>query len=428
MGEQSSALPATSSNSENILLSVASRISLSPTGSPVAKARHHGRSVSALVESATKGANSSLETAAVEDEDRTQEAELLDQLQGLHRQLAEVRDKAKTSQPAGTKVVEERNKLIVCAARKPVRLSRGEDGDAWVYEVSRGAFKGAIDSLTGSNRVRWVSWPGTPVEPSGRAGVRKRLDTEHACTPVFLSEDVELLFSQQFCQGVLWPLFHCIPTNLNAGLLDNFLGQYEAYAHANRLYLDAVADVYEAGDLVLVFDYELMLLPALLRKRFPEITCGFFLHCPFPSTEFYRMLPVRTELLQGILGADLVSFNHFDYVRHFLNSCTRILGLESYPSRIEYAGRLISVSICPMGINPYDFELTAEVRTHMQTLSSTYCSGGRKIIISIDRLDLVKGIPLKMLAMESLLENHPQWRGKVVMFSIVRDDRGRARR
>lgn len=103
-----------------------------------------------------------------------------------------------------------------------------------------------------------------------------------------------------------------------------------------------VADLYVPGDLVLVLDYELMLLPMLLRKRFPDVVCGFFLHCPFPSSEFYRMLPVRTELLQGILGADLVSCNHFDYIRHFVNSCTRLLGLDCFPSRVDHNGRCVS--------------------------------------------------------------------------------------
>eukprot|EP00611_Tribonema_gayanum_P021695 TRINITY_DN4221_c0_g1_i4.p1 TRINITY_DN4221_c0_g1~~TRINITY_DN4221_c0_g1_i4.p1 ORF type:complete len:750 (-),score=199.55 TRINITY_DN4221_c0_g1_i4:3086-5335(-) len=371
---------------------------------------------------------SNKDVGQIEEEEKSAETGLLEQLQRLHDQLGTIRERSKHSPGVGSRVVGERHKLIICACRKPVHIRRGEDENIWIYEESQGAFKSAVDALKrANNTIRWVSWPGSEVDACSRPHVRRRLDVQHDCTPVFLSEDVQDLCYDQFCQGVLWPLFHCIPASLNEGLLDNFLGQYEAYAHANRLFLDAVAEVYEEGDLVLVFDYELMLLPALLRKRFPEVTCGFFLHCPFPSTEFYRMLPVRTELLQGILGADLVSFNHFDYVRHFLNSCTRILGLESYPSRIEHAGRLISVSICPMGINPDDFRMTAHVRQQMELLRAEHVTKGRKIIVSIDRLDLCKGMPLKLLAMESLLEQHSEWRGRVVMFAIVRDDRGRGR-
>ncbi|CAM9298393.1 unnamed protein product, partial [Chrysoparadoxa australica] len=314
-------------------------------------------------------------------------------------------------------------KLIVCACRKPVKLSRGGIERPWTFEESRGGFKAAVDSLKTSNRIRWVSWPGVEVGAGSRSLVRNRLETEHNTSPVFLSEALAQSYHNGFCQGVLWPLFHCISAGFIDGMLDNFQAQYEAYAHANLLFVDAVAEVYQDGDLVLVYDYDLMLLPALLRKRFPEITCGFFLHCPFPSSEYYRMLPVRTELLQGILGADLVSFNHFDYVRHFLNSCTRILGLESYPSRIEYGGRLISVSICPLGINPDDFEITKEIQEIMDRLSATYRTDKRKIIVSMDTLDSCKGIPLKLLAMESLLETYPQWRTKLQMFVVVKDRR-----
>ncbi|CAM9666187.1 unnamed protein product [Scytosiphon promiscuus] len=354
-------------------------------------------------------------------DEETSQADVLRELQFLHTQLAEVR-KASQDRPGGARVVEAEKKLIICAVKKPLKLNESQDGQSRTYERSMGGFKSAIDSLMGSNRVRWVSWLGGVVDPAIQPAVRKKLEADHNCTPVFLTQEVEDLYYHRFTQGVLWPLFHCIPTNFNEALLENFQSQYEAYAHANKLFLEAVAGIYEEGDIVLVHDYDLMLLPALLRKRFPDITCGFFLHCPFPSTEFYRMLPVRQVLLEGILGADLVSFNHFDYVRHFLNSCTRILGLESYPSRIEYSGRLISVSICPMGIHPEAFEMTPEIGAVMERLRHVCHTEDRKVLVSIDRLDLCKGIPLKLLAVDSLLEKYPDLRGKVIMFVVVRDD------
>ena len=126
-------------------------------------------------------------------------------------------------------------------------------------------------------------------------------------------------FYARFCHGVLWPLFHSLPTDVT-GRTD----LYEAYVQANQKYLEAVALEYQEGDVVLVHDYELMLLPAMIRGRFPDAPVGFFCHCPFPSSEYYRMLPAREALLRGALGADLISFNHFDYVRHFLNACMRV--------------------------------------------------------------------------------------------------------
>lgn len=352
--------------------------------------------------------------------ERDVEGELLEQLQELHRQLAEVRLRSR-HEDRERRLFEASSKLIVCANGKPVKLSRSKDGGGtWTMTGSKGRFKSAIDSLTETNNVRWVSWPGMHVDFGSQEAIRKKLESEYSTTPVFLQPDIAELFYNKFCHGVLWPLFHCINSdNFNEGLLEGFMEQYEAYAHANQCYTEVVADIYESGDLVLVLDYELMLLPMLLRKRVPDVVCGFFLHCPFPSSEFYRMLPVRQPLLQGILGADLVSFNHFDYVRHFLNSCTRILGLESFPSRVEHNGRLVSLSICPAGIQPEDYEITPEVEKHMETLSARYA--GRRIIVSMDRLDPCKGIPQKLMALDSLLENYPEWRGNVVMFAIVKD-------
>ncbi len=358
-----------------------------------------------------------------DSEEEGLEATLLGQLQELHRQLNVVRMETKQSQPSGRRMFDMRQKLIICSPCKPVRLYPGEENSSWVYVPSSGPFKTAIDFLVRRNRVRWVSWPGCTVEGFNRVVVRKCLESEHNTTPVFLSDEISDLWYNNFCQGVLWPLFHGISTNID-GLLDNFQSQFEAYTLANQAFRDAVAEIYEEGDLVLVYDYTLMLLPELLRRRYPKISCGFFLHCPFPSSEFYQMLPVRKLLLEGILGADLVAFNHFDYVNQFLNSCMIVLGLESYPSRIEYCGRFITISICPVGINPEDFDVSPSIQSYVNVLKESHGVGirkGRKVIVSFDRMDVCKGIPLKLLALESLLERYPWWLGKVMMFLIAKD-------
>ncbi|RLN90131.1 hypothetical protein BBJ28_00020533, partial [Nothophytophthora sp. Chile5] len=242
------------------------------------------------------------------------------------------------------------------------------------------------------------------------------------------------LFHNQLCNVVLWPLFHSLPQRSDSRLLENFGEKYDAYCSANQRFLEvrssvrshvvpaccqAVSEIYKDGDLVLVCDYHLMALPGLLRRRFPEITCGFYFHCPFPSSEFFQMLPPREALLHGVLGADLVVFNHFDYVRHFLNVCTRMLGLESSPSRVEYNGRLISLGICPMGIDPAKYALTPKVEAHVEILKRQ--QDGMKIIVGVHKLDFCKGIPEMLEAMEYLLQHYPEYRGKVVLYAVVRD-------
>ncbi|KAF4316381.1 hypothetical protein JM18_008701 [Phytophthora kernoviae] len=352
------------------------------------------------------------------------ESSLLDQLHDLHRRLAAVRqDSQRYSSLARNlgpiPMANDSNKILVCSLRRCVRMLKTDQGDSWQYIASDTGLKSAIDYLGTGNAVRWVSWPGAVVDESSQDGVRRRLETDFQCHPVFLGAETLDLFHNQFCSVVLWPLFHSLPQRSDSRLLENFTEKYDAYCSANQKFLEAVSEIYKDGDLVLVCDYQLMALPGLLRRRFPEITCGFYFHCPFPSSEFFQMLPVREALLHGVLGADLVVFNHFDYVRHFLNVCTRMLGLESSPSRVEYNGRLISLGICPMGIDPAKYTLTPKVDTHAEILKRQ--QDGMKIIVGVHKLDFCKGIPEMLEAMEYLLQHYPEYRGKVVLYAIVRD-------
>ncbi|GMF10691.1 unnamed protein product [Phytophthora lilii] len=352
------------------------------------------------------------------------ESSLLDQLHDLHRRLAVVRQDSQRYNSLARNLgpipmANDSNKIIVCSLRRCVRMLKTERGDSWKYIASATGLKSAIDYLGRGNAVRWVSWPGAVVDESSQDGVRRRLETDFQCHPVFLGAEALDLYHNQFCNVVLWPLFHSLPQRSDSRLLENFGDKYDAYCSANQKFLEAVSEIYKDGDLVLVCDYQLMALPGLLRRRFPEITCGFYFHCPFPSSEFFQMLPVREALLHGVLGADLVVFNHFDYVRHFLNVCTRMLGLESSPSRVEYNGRLISLGICPMGIDPVKYALTPKVEAHVEMLKRQ--QDGMKIIVGVHKLDFCKGIPEMLEAMEFLLQHYPEYRGKVVLYAVVRD-------
>ncbi|EGZ04894.1 hypothetical protein PHYSODRAFT_535236, partial [Phytophthora sojae] len=352
------------------------------------------------------------------------ESSLLDQLHDLHRRLAAVRQDSQRYNSLARNLgpipmANDSNKIIVCSLRRCVRMLKTDQGDGWQYTASATGLKSAIDYLGRGNSVHWVSWPGAVVDESSQDGVRRRLEADFACHPVFLGAETLDLYHNQFCNVVLWPLFHSLPQRSDSRLLENFGDKYDAYCSANQKFLEAVSEIYKDGDLVLVCDYQLMALPGLLRRRFPEITCGFYFHCPFPSSEFFQMLPVREALLHGVLGADLVVFNHFDYVRHFLNVCTRMLGLESSPSRVEYNGRLISLGICPMGIDPVKYAVTPKVEAHVEMLKRQ--QDGMKIIVGVHKLDFCKGIPEMLEAMEYLLQHYPEYRGKVVLYAVVRD-------
>jgi trehalose 6-phosphate synthase/phosphatase len=195
--------------------------------------------------------------------------------------------------------VDETNKLIVCAARRPGRLLQSRAGDALVYRPSQSGFKSSVDYIAETNRVQWVAWPGACVEDCAtQEAVRKRLETEHCTCPIFVGRDTQSLF-EGFCMDTLWPNLHGIPTDFNEKLRPALLQQqYDAYAYMSQLYVEKVCDVYEEGDMVLVYDYELMLLPAQLRRRFPDVTCGFFLHTPFPSSELFQVRDAHAAMSQ----------------------------------------------------------------------------------------------------------------------------------
>ncbi len=144
------------------------------------------------------------------------------------------------------------------------------------------------------------------------------------------------------------------------------------------------------------------------------IKIGFFLHTPFPSSEIYRILPVRREILLGILHSDLIGFHTYDYARHFLSACTRILGLPTMPNGAEFEGRYVHVGAYPIGIEPSQFVdgLRKEsVRERIRALERRF--EGVKIIVGVDRLDYIKGVPQKLLGLETFLQEHPEWIGKV---------------
>ncbi|KAI7516558.1 glycosyl transferase, partial [Hortaea werneckii] len=151
-----------------------------------------------------------------------------------------------------------------------------------------------------------------------------------------------------------------------------------------------------------------------------NVKFGFFLHTPFPSSEIYRILPVRNEILEGVLHCDLIGFHTYDYARHFLSSCARILGLPTTPNGIEFLGKLVAVGAFPIGIDPEKFVQGLKkdsVQRRIQTLQSKF--EGQKIIVGVDRLDYIKGVPQKLHALEVFLTEHPEWIGKVVLVQVA---------
>ncbi|XP_006459234.1 alpha,alpha-trehalose-phosphate synthase TPS1 subunit [Agaricus bisporus var. bisporus H97] len=312
--------------------------------------------------------------------------------------------------------------------------------------MSSGGLVSALSGFKKSHSFTWIGWPGFFIPPKDRPHVDQRLMEEYSCQAVYLDDDVADRHYNGFSNSILWPLFHYHPGEMN---FDE--ANWLAYRQANMQFAEAVRQHIKPGAMVWVQDYHLMLLPMLLRglidgcnvgdvaheqlslitegiegeefgapAGIPGIKIGFFLHTPFPSSEIYRILPVRREILHGVLYCDLIGFHTYDYARHFLSSCTRILGLSTMPNGVEFEGRLAHVGTFPIGIQPESFIDTLKkqtVKDRINQLEGRF--GGVKLIVGVDRLDYIKGVPQKLHAMELFLTQHPEWIGKVVLVQLA---------
>ncbi|HEY0434986.1 MAG TPA: bifunctional alpha,alpha-trehalose-phosphate synthase (UDP-forming)/trehalose-phosphatase, partial [Chitinophagaceae bacterium] len=184
----------------------------------------------------------------------------------------------------------------------------------------------------------------------------------------------------------------------------------------NQLFCDRLLELIEPEDTIWIHDYQLMLLPQLLRKQRPAATIGFFLHIPFPSYEIYRLLPNawKRSLLLGIMGADVAGFHTYEYVQHFVQSVKMILGAENNFNTLQYRDRLVRVDLFPIGVDFKKFNLAGslpEVEHYKEEIRNTFDT--KKIIFSVDRLDYTKGIMDRLNGFELFLDQHPEWKENI---------------
>ena len=262
----------------------------------------------------------------------------------------------------------------------------------------------------------WLGWPGLEVpEEDNRAEVTSSLK-KLKLLPVFLNQEEINEYYEGFSNEILWPVFHYY-----ASTFANYpQSNWNYYQSVNQKFRDAVLSIAEPGDTIWIQDYQLLLLAGMIREEQADLSIGFFLHIPFPSYELFRLLPWRAELLEGMLGADLIGFHTYDDVQHFLNAVVRILPINSSSNIITVDDRPVVAEAFPMGI---DFEkyssLTLEknVQEEIRMLKANF--EGKKLILSVDRLDYSKGILQRLEAFELLLELYPEYIGKVVLYMIV---------
>ncbi|HEV2211516.1 MAG TPA: bifunctional alpha,alpha-trehalose-phosphate synthase (UDP-forming)/trehalose-phosphatase [Verrucomicrobiae bacterium] len=267
----------------------------------------------------------------------------------------------------------------------------------------------------------WLGWPGSTIGPEHQAVVQQYAAKGFKAHPVFLPAEALEQYYQGFCNRTLWPLFHYFPT-----LTRYDEGYWEAYRQANQRFADELAAVLQPDDVLWIHDYQLMLLPQLVRQRFPEVPIGFFLHIPFPSFEVFRLLPRnwRAELIEGVLGASLIGFHTHDYARDFLTSVLRTAGYEHQLGSLSLRERMVKVDTFPMGIDFERFAMAAAApQIEQRAAELRRRCVGQKIIFSVDRLDYTKGLLNRLRGYDLFLKRNPQWHGKVVFVISVAPSR-----
>jgi len=318
-------------------------------------------------------------------------------------------------------------RLVIVSNRLPFTVSFKEETPE--FKVSSGGLTTGLWSYlergTGGSGERpdflWLGWPGASVPAEHEEAVCAHAQKEFKVVPVFVPEENMDRFYHGFCNKTLWPLFHYFPS------LTHYEEEcWEEYKLVNRVFAEAVIKVLRPDDLLWVHDYQLMLVPGLVRERFPELPIGFFLHIPFPYYEVFRLLPRawRTEIIEGLLGSSLVGFHTHDYTRDFLTGVLRTAGYEHQLGSLTLKDRVVKVDTFPMGV---DFERFARVaalpETDARVAELRGKCAGQKIIFSADRLDYTKGLINRLRGFDAFLKRNPQWHGKVVFVVAVAPSR-----
>jgi trehalose 6-phosphate synthase/phosphatase len=305
-------------------------------------------------------------------------------------------------------------KTIIVSNRLPVKITNSND--EYSFLPSEGGLATGLGSIYKEGNNIWIGWPGLEItSEQDQYTVTEKLK-DLSLMPVFLSQEEINLYYEGFSNEVLWPVFHYYASTYANYKQEN----WRSYQQVNQKFMDAVLGVIEPGDTVWIHDYQLLVLPALIRARQPDVSIGFFLHIPFPSHEMFRLIPWRYELLDGMLGADLIGFHTFDDVRHFLSSCTRILPVSVSSNVVTCGDRSIVAESFPMGIDNKKYaELPQQdaVKDQITLLQDTFKD--TQVILSIDRLDYSKGILQRLQAFELLLKNYPEYIGKVTLYMVV---------
>jgi trehalose 6-phosphate synthase len=315
--------------------------------------------------------------------------------------------------------------FVVVANRLPIDMERLPDGST-TWKRSPGGLVTALEPLLRRRRGAWIGWPGVPDADEGPIE-----QDDMYLWPVPLSADEVANYYEGFSNATLWPLYHDI-------IVKPIYHRewWDAYVTVNRRFAEATAKVAAEGATVWVQDYQLQLVPKMLRMLRPDVTIGFFLHIPFPPVELFMQMPWRTEITEGLLGADLVGFHLPGGAQNFMilarrlvgaNTSRGTVGVRSRFGEVDVGFRSVKVGAFPISIDSTALDQQSRSRAIRQRAREIRSELGnpRKILLGVDRLDYTKGIDVRLRAFSELLAEHRAKRDDTVLVQLATPSRER---
>jgi len=288
-----------------------------------------------------------------------------------------------------------------------------------------GAMANAVRAASNAGNMEDIIWLGTvgfptdALQESTKEEIHEKLETEYDSLTVWVNDSDFDGHYAHYCKTILWPVFHYqIPDHPKSKAYEDH--SWKFYVNVNQAFADKIVKSYKRGDIIWIHDYHLLLVPGMIRKKLPDAQIGFFLHTAFPSSEVFRCLSVRKELLEGMLGANLVAFQSPEYAEHFLTTCSRLLIVEATTEGVQLEDHFVNVTSLAIGIDPLGLAQARrekEVHEWIHVMQQRY--KGKTLIVARDKLDAVRGVRQKLLAFELLLNKHPEYRDQVVLIQVA---------
>ncbi|KAF2338015.1 MAG: bifunctional alpha,alpha-trehalose-phosphate synthase (UDP-forming)/trehalose-phosphatase [Flavobacterium nitrogenifigens] len=317
-------------------------------------------------------------------------------------------------------------RLIIVSNRLPITIDRS----------NKSGFKRSIGGLvTGIlsyiNKIKsgvsefedylWIGWAGKSIIESEQEAIKREYKENYKYVPIFLDEKVQKGFYEEYCNKVIWPLFHYFQD-----FADYKKSSWDCYKQANVIFYNTIKEQIKKDDFIWIHDYHLMLLPQMIRNDFPNVKISFFLHIPFPSYDIFRLLPLENQqaILNGLLGADVIGVHTIDYAQEFQKTISKVLNFKAVQNIINLGDRFSKIDIFPMGI---DYKAIKEISISEACSQKKKITKERlknyKIILSVDRLDYTKGIINRLEAYYNLLLEYPEWIEKVILKLVIAPSR-----